>query len=106
MTGWNMPPGCNVSDIPGYDDDGPCAVCCKDVTDCICPECQTCGEQGNPKCYSTHGLKLSREQAISRQEVRLHEAMLRAAEEEQLLEYLKTGGNFSDDLADNPDPWR
>jgi hypothetical protein len=51
-------------------------------------------------------MKLSREQAISRQEVRLHEAMLRAAEEEQLLEYLKNGGEFSDDLADNPDPWR
>jgi hypothetical protein len=104
MTGWNMPPGCNVRDIPGYED-GPCAVCAKDVTDCICPECPTCKEQGNPKCYSDHGLKLSREQAISRQEVRLHSAMLQAAEEEQVLEYLKTGGEFSDDLADDRDPW-
>lgn len=48
--GWSYPPGCS-----GPPDDGPCIceVCGGDVDrdECVCPECPTCGEHGNPGCY-------------------------------------------------------
>lgn len=50
--GWSYPPGC--SGPP--DDDGPCEVCGKHIDDCICPECATCGDVGNPHCYKDHGM--------------------------------------------------
>jgi len=68
MTGWNMPPGCNVSDIPGQDE-GPCAICCQPVIECVCPECPKCEAQGDPICYRKHGLKLNKRQMICRQRV-------------------------------------
>jgi hypothetical protein len=51
MTGWNLPPGCNVRDLPGAVDQ-PCAVCAQDPADCICPECPVCGATGDPGCYA------------------------------------------------------
>lgn len=35
------------------DDEGPCECCGRPVDDCICPECDICGESGNPDCYHT-----------------------------------------------------
>jgi hypothetical protein len=103
-------------------EEGPCAVCAASIDDCVCPECPTCGEQGRPRCYapkiqdlkmrqgeliglSGHGLKLSREQAVSRQKVRAARAMEHLKIEQDELARLEAGGEFSDDLADSPDPW-
>lgn len=36
-----------------------CDVCWYEAGACVCPECPTCGEQGNPACEKEHGLDLS-----------------------------------------------
>ena len=70
-SGFNMPPGCFRT--PFDADDAICDVCFKPELSCICPECQ-CGASGDPKCYAGghsadhHGLRLTREQVISRAE--------------------------------------
>jgi hypothetical protein len=35
--------------------DTPCQVCGQWPDSCICPECPSCGEQGNPRCYEDCG---------------------------------------------------
>lgn len=52
MTSWNMPPGCNVRDIPGNNADETCEVCGQGLDDCICPECPVCFSVGDPACYA------------------------------------------------------
>lgn len=54
-------------------DEGPCIICGKSVVDCICPECPTCGSQGDPKCYreKDHPLRLSMPQIIANQEYKI-----------------------------------
>lgn len=55
---------------PFETDEGPCEICGKSVDDCICPECPTCGSQGDPKCYRERGhpLRLSMPQIVAHQE--------------------------------------
>lgn len=53
MSGF-YPPGC--SGTP-FDDDDYCEVCAQLVDDCVCPECEVCGDVGDPACYRGHGLK-------------------------------------------------
>ena len=104
--GWSYPPGAaNDPNAPWNQDDPPCAVCAKSGDACVCPECQTCGALGDPKCYADHGLKLSREQAIGRQEARVALAQERVGDEIMALHHLRGGGKFSDSLNDDPDPW-
>jgi hypothetical protein len=79
VTGWNMPPGCNVRDIPGNSPEI-CDCCGKDAGECICPECympQCCGAQGDPACYAAGHLEYSPEQMSGR------EAYLAAREEDE-----------------------
>ena len=73
-------------------------MCFKDPADCICRECPTCSAQGDPVCYEKHDLRLTREQAISRQWVRIRELEMQIADENQYLIYLKEGGDFDDEL--------
>lgn len=104
--GWSYPPGAAGDPYAPYNqDDGPCAVCCKPVDDCICPECPTCHSHGDPKCYREHGLQLSREQVIARQKMRLARAQERLTDEHMELSSLENGGDFSPDIEDNLDPW-
>lgn len=35
---------------PEYDDPCICEICNKEVDNCRCPECPTCGMIGNPSC--------------------------------------------------------
>jgi hypothetical protein len=60
--GWDYPPGCNS--VPGDEPDPPCEVCCNDIDDCICPECQICGAYGDPLCYIEHGLRRTWQQKM------------------------------------------
>jgi hypothetical protein len=63
--GWDLPPGCSMSDIdpPSC----PCPVCGRDSDGgCICPECPKCGDYGNVRCYEQHGLVRTPEQIASR----------------------------------------
>ncbi len=68
--GWSLPPGCGR--LPGEEPIGPCDVCGRDPESfnldscCICPECQECGSQGDPKCYDQHGMVRTPEQISSR----------------------------------------
>lgn len=70
--GWSYPPGCNGTP---WDQDYPCEVCGQGTDDCICPECPTCGEVGNPNCYKEvdlgicgglHNAGLTTEQQVGR----------------------------------------
>lgn len=63
--GWSYPPGC--SGTPYDEDDGPCEVCGLEVCECICPECDVCGEVGDPHCYMHHGLHRTEEQKFNRE---------------------------------------
>lgn len=61
------------SDSPPDEDEGPCIICGKSVDDCICPECPTCGGQGDPKCYREkgHPLRLTMPQVVAHQEYKI-----------------------------------
>tara|TARA_R100000008_G_scaffold62259_1_gene39527 strand:+ start:250 stop:681 length:432 start_codon:yes stop_codon:yes gene_type:complete len=43
---------------PEYDEPSACEVCHKDIShvtsECVCPECPTCGEVGRLDCFGTH----------------------------------------------------
>jgi len=67
--GWSLPPGCTHRHIEeAYGSDEPCAVCGRWAEDCICPECRTCRDVGNPKCYVAHGMVCSAIQIASKAE--------------------------------------
>jgi hypothetical protein len=85
--------------------DQPCAVCCMDVADCCCPECPNCGEQGNPKCYKEHGLKLNKEQVTNRVNCRIFQLNLQIADEQQYLGYLAITGQTEWDISETRDPF-
>ena len=114
--GWSYPPGAaNDPNAPWNLDEGPCAVCGKSVDDCICPECSTCKAMGDLTCYvpgpSNHRMKLTKEQAVARQEARI--AFLKDKFNEELfaqdllLDEIKYGklGEKEIDIKDVPDPW-
>ena len=60
--GWSLPPGC--TDLPG-EEDVTCGVCGLFEDACLCPECPECGAIGDPKCYESHGMVRTQEQADS-----------------------------------------
>jgi hypothetical protein len=118
--GWSLPPGCTsqmIDEAAGVDQ--PCAICCMDVADCCCPECPECGEQGNPNCYhsvedttdfpvikkSGHGLKLNKEQALSRQRAVIYQAKQRVQDEETAYLAMQNGSTTEWHLNELPDPW-
>jgi|SRR6516225_285799 hypothetical protein len=109
--GWSYPPGAaNDPNAPWNQDDGPCAVCGKDMDHCVCPECKVCGSCGDPNCYKReggHDLKLSLEQIVGRERVRLNRFKEQVAEQEDYIQQLESGYfQPSRDIEDNPDPWR
>ena len=107
MFGWSYPPGAaNDPNAPWNQEDGPCAVCACDCADCICPECPTCGQMGDPDCYKKHGLKLTREQSITRQKARVYAAKERLQDAELALAYLEEGGDVYEEVGEDTDPWR
>lgn len=59
LFGWSYPPGCSG---PPDEYEGPCELCGHEVDDCICPACTVCGAQGDPCCYSRHGMVLNEQQ--------------------------------------------
>ena len=120
--GWSYPPGAAGDPNAPWNqtDEGPCAVCANGVEDCCCPECPVCGEQGNPKCYSTptkfhkgegftvgegHGLRLNKEQALSRQRAVIYQAKQRVQDEEMAYAAMEESSVTEWDLDDLPNPW-
>jgi hypothetical protein len=64
--GWSLPPGAAGDPFaPWNQEEPPCELCGNCVEDCICPECQTCGAYGDPRCYVDHGLTQTEEQRRS-----------------------------------------
>ena len=107
--GWDLPPGCTHKMIDEqFGQEGPCEICGKSTDLCICPECTVCESQGEVKCYKEHGLKLSREQMVSRSEARMSFLQDLVADEGMYHDYLVDGGAFDDDgtLIDTSNPWR
>lgn len=68
MFGWSLPPGVTQRMIDEQCEDGPCAVCGRSIDACLCPECPTCGAQGDPSCYDHHDLTRSAFQIASYRE--------------------------------------
>jgi hypothetical protein len=90
MTGWNMPPGCNVRDIPGCGDESQCDCCGHDTADCICPECPKCNDYGNLECYKQGHLEYNKEQLIGQTIMRIMALNSQIAEEQMYLASLQT----------------
>jgi hypothetical protein len=103
--GWSLPPGVTNKMIDDLCEEGPCEVCAKPVDSCICHECPVCHEIGRSSCYKGHGMKLSKAQMISRQEVRVSRIAERLQEEKLALEILTESEKIEWDLDDDSDPW-
>jgi len=95
--GWSLSPGVTqrmIDDAYGGDE-GPCQCCGNDPADCICPECPTCGEQGNQACYALgphpkdHGLQFNSEQLIGQTRMRIAGLREQIADAEYYIQWLK-----------------
>jgi len=111
--GWSLPPGCTarmIDEAAGVDQ--PCAVCCRPVDDCVCPECPVCGAQGDPACYADpprvegHGMRLTREQAVARQEAVVARCREQLSDEQTVLDIVRESEDYGDVLADTADPFK
>ena len=121
--GWSYPPG--VSTLP-WDVATFCEVCCKDPegsadnnTLCVCEECPVCEAFGDPGCYKSHGMKLTKAILVARQEFLVARAKEKVREEEIALKDLiakddpfakeSDGGEpynlWSDKLEEQEDPF-
>ena len=58
--------------------DEACAVCGLNIDDCVCPSCPVCDQQGDPDCYTKHGMVLNEEQnrAIAETKARMEADVL------------------------------
>lgn len=104
--GWSYPAGC--SGTPFDEPDPPCCICGRDVDDCICPECQECGETGRLKCYETGGCSGNGPRMVRSavQIASLREAEARWAADAKALEQQEADhidGYDRDDLGESPD---
>ncbi len=113
-SGWNMPPGCFRT--PADEPDPPCAVCCRAVDDCVCPECKVCGEVGDQRCYlqpgdkdapaNPHAMKLNKAQVRGREEARVALLQEQIADIGQYLAWLEDQPDtFTTDLSESMDPY-
>jgi hypothetical protein len=86
--GWSYPPGAANDPYAPYNEvEGPCQCCGKAVNDCICPECSTCGEVGNPECYAKHNMVPTAEQRASLMDFQQRQEAAAAAEEKMWAEW-------------------
>lgn len=76
-----------------------CKVCENEKDECICPECPTCGDTGEPRCYKDHVLRLNVSQLINRAVAHIERMREEIAVEEQYIEWLKDQG------PDYCEPW-
>lgn len=81
----NLPPGITTTDT----EEQPCDVCRIEAGSCICPECDVCGEQGNPRCYFDHFLNLNCEQMVARKKADIEEYKEAIADAELDIERIK-----------------
>ena len=93
MTGFNLPPGCSVRDIPGNQPTH-CDVCGQLDDACVCPECPTCSANGDPDCYREecdggHGLRLNKQQIKGRTEDKIEQLEKQINDQRMYLEWLE-----------------
>lgn len=97
--GWDLPPGCSQRDIDeAAGVNAMCAVCANYLDDCVCPECQECGEIGDPDCYKKHGMKLNKEQLLARSKRRIADLQDQITDEGMYQAWLE---DQPDDFMDN-----
>lgn len=54
-----------------------CAICGRSPDgDCVCPECEVCGETGNPACLVEHGLEIAPEHLSVQTAITEHDTAL------------------------------
>jgi hypothetical protein len=96
--GWSYPPGAANDPNAPYNqtDDGPCDVCGKAIDDCICPECDVCGETGNTECYDEHMVR-TQQQIDSRAEAERQWTEQARAEAEAEAAYIEEQKNWKFD---------
>lgn len=97
--GWSYPAGC--SGTPYDAPDPPCEVCMVDVDSCVCLECVTCHSQGDPKCYTEHGMKHTKLQLRYRAHARIAQLEEEIRTEKMFLEELDME-DAAAHLKDNP----
>lgn len=108
-SGFNMPPGCFRTPA---DEPSNCIICFCPDDSCICPECPTCGEFGNPTCYEEpvgiysnhrgkarkkliaenakrHSLRLTKEQVMARWRIVLQRANSKVTETKAIIKLLQ-----------------
>jgi hypothetical protein len=93
--GWDLPPGCtqrHIDEAAGAYDI--CECCNRHIGDCICDQCQTCGEYGCPRCYSddaeiSHGMKYSKEQLRNQTLAKIQDLKQQIADNEAYLAQLE-----------------
>ena len=95
--GWDLPPGVTQRHIDEAfgGDEGPCQCCGSDPADCLCTECQACGEQGNPNCYKPwpeggHGKVYTNAQRIGQAKMRIALYREKIQDEEMFVAYMES----------------
>ena len=90
----NLPPGTTHKMIENQFEDGPCSVCYRSCEDCVCPECPTCGVQGDPACYgsepSSHINVFTKEQIVGQIRRRIDSFQDLAMGEAQYLSHIES----------------
>lgn len=92
MAASNLPPGLTQGMIDRHFEGGPCEVCGRSADNCTCPECQVCGEAGDPHCYQSedgHGMQRNIDQEISRTRTRIDERIMANQGDECYIHYLE-----------------
>ena len=63
----------------------PCETCGLGTSSCICPECEVCGEAGNPYCYDQGHLHYSLNQLIGLSKLRIYTLQQQLVDEQYAL---------------------
>lgn len=87
--GWDLPPGCRASDIPGNGPEQPCECCGNGEDSCECPECPVCSTYGDKNCYEEHGLKFTDKQLAGQSKLKVKILEQQITDEKEYQYYLK-----------------
>jgi len=93
--GWDLPPGCTHRQIEEqYGGDRPCPCCGILDFDCECSKCPVCEVVGDPKCYTEHGMKYSKQQLIGQAKLRIQEHQAAIEDEKIYIDWVMSDGDM------------